>query len=150
MLDSYARQIKRERNHESRVRYYSDKILRMKEEQQRELAKEEAGKQKAEMKNKAASDRHSMVPSGSRKNEISADASAKKNQNGSESMSLPKLRKALIEKAKERGEDSEIMQIIGDPPEKLHDRWQRYRQENARQKNNIQNILIKKKRKKRK
>ncbi len=147
LLDSYARQIKRERNHEARVRYYSDKILRMQEEQQREMVKEEAGKQKAE--NKAASG-GSAAPSDSRKNEKSAEAPDKKNQSTAENMSLPELRKALIEKAKERGEDSEIMQIIGDPPEKLHDRWRRYRQEDARRKNNIQNIPIKKKRKKRK
>ena len=61
----------------------------------------------------------------------------------------PELRKALIEKAKERGEESEIMQIIGDPPEKLHDRWRRYRQEDERRKNNYKNNPIKKKKKRR-
>ena len=148
LLDSYARQIKRERKHEDRVRYYSDKILRMQEEHQLEIVKEEARKQKAEMKNKAVSGR-SAGPSDPRKNEKTAPAPNQKAPGGAENMSLPELRKALIEKAKERGEESEIMKIIGDPPEKLHDRWRRYRQEDERRKNNYRNNPIKKKKKRR-
>ena len=152
LLDSYARQIKRERNHAAREKYYNDRIQRLKEESERQKAidaareaREAARKHREERrKNKSGS-----VPSQKKEN-TSAAVPTPKQKAEPEEMNLPELRKTLIEKAKERGEESEILQIIGEPPEKLRERLRRYQQEAAPRRDRPPDGTVSQKKKKKK
>ena len=62
-------------------------------------------------------------------------------------MTLTELRAALADRAEKRADVSELMQILGDPPERLLERWKRIR--NEEKKSSSPNPVRKRKRKKR-
>lgn len=117
MIGCYARQIIRERNMEARKAYFERQWERTKkvfEEMETEEERENAAKRLADAI-KAKESSASGQP-----------------QDEAETMAIPEMRRLLIEKAKQRGESAEIIRIIGEPPERLRERWQRYREEEAR------------------
>ena len=152
LIGTYARQVKRERKYEAWVKYFNNKIHRMAEEQNRWDAKEEARKRKAE-RNRTSSEEKQADPTvpvdKKTENEpvgtASGEMDKKENGNGNkkeispDEMSPLEFRKKLVEMARERGEGSDLMQILGDPPEKLHERWRRYQEEDKQRKRSVEN-----------
>lgn len=147
LIDTYARQVKRERKYESWVEYVNQKFHRLAEEQERWRAKWAAGEDKAEKSN-AVSDAKPVenpvpvdgktekkpIRSGSGEKEKKETGGGNKREISPDEMSLLEFRKKLVEMARERGEGSDLMQILGDPPEKLHERWRRYQKEDKQRK----------------
>ena len=72
-------------------------------------------------------------------NEKKENGSGNRKEISPDEMSLLEFRKKLVEMARERGEATDLMQIIGDPPEKLHERWRRYQDENRLRKKSGEN-----------
>ena len=154
LIGTYARQVKRERKYEAWVKYFNNKIHRMAEEQDRWDAKEEARKRKAE-RNRTSSEEKQADPtvpvdkktengpvgtaSGEMDKKENANGNGNKKEISPDEMSPLEFRKKLVEMARERGEGSDLMQILGDPPEKLHERWRRYQEEDKQRKRFVEN-----------
>lgn len=154
MIGTYARQMMRERREEDRLEWTMEQFRKIKEradrleekekardrrEQEREEAKARREREKAEAKARREQ-KKAAGKSGSTRNQpsekqqpaeknSSTDIQKKVEETG---MALPELRSALMKKAEQRGEGEQMMQIAGDPPERLLERWERYRQEDAK------------------
>ena len=118
ILGCYASQVIRERNGEAKTAYYErkwEKSKRMYEQMDAETAKEAAAK--------AASAKASAPK------EKSAENRSPEANGTTEDLSVSEIRSLLIEKAKQRGENAEILTIIGEPPEKIRERFRRCREE---------------------
>ena len=154
IIGTYARQMIRERREEDRMEWAMEQFRKIKEradrleekeeardrrEQERAEAKARREKEKAEAKTrreqkKAAGKLGSTGNQTSEKQQSdeknsSTDIQKKVEETG---MTLPELRAALLKKAEQRGEGGQVMQIAGDPPERLLERWERYRQKDAK------------------
>ena len=97
-------------------------------EKEKAEAKARREQQKAAGKSGSTGNQTSEKQQSDEKNS-SADIQKKIKETG---MTLPELRAALLKKAEQRGEGGQLMQIAGDPPERLLERWERYRKEDAK------------------
>ena len=130
LIGSYARQVRQERKEEARIRRLNEKIHRDKERLDRFMARAEAEDQKILREIKKI-DEEKAAKEKARKADTPAPKTSPEKQ---EEMSPMELRKKLINMAEQRGEGADIIQIVGDPPERLWDRWRRYQKEDELQK----------------
>lgn len=132
MIGSYAHQITQERKEEEHIRYINKKIARMKEQSERYWAKEEAEEKREKEKASAASQKSQGQAAETPASEEKAPQKPQRQEIGETGMTIPELRVDLLKKAEQREEGDQIMQIAGDPPNLLLERWERYRQEDEK------------------
>lgn len=139
MIGTYARQITRERIEEDRIYCFNKKIELMKAQSELSYAKEDARRAREDAKEARQKEKAARA-SKSHRNQTAEPPASDENQSQNPlqqkiketGMTLPELRAVLMKKAEIRGEGSQIMQIAGDPPELLLERWERYRREDTK------------------
>ena len=134
LIGSYARQMTQERKIEAHLSHIDKRFKKLNEKRARLNDAANLAKAKKHPKEKAGSSEGSQHQSESvcqtRDENTSTAMQQEIKQTG---LTIPELRANLLKKAEQRGEGTQIMQIAGDPPDRLLERWKRYRQEDEKQ-----------------